>query len=410
MHHNTKQSTDVITEPTIGQTRVRDAERLAQAGVRDAERLARAGLSRVVEPGDPAAESVLGGLEANEAWAWLQEGGKGREHWAGRLAAADPGRDLDRFERLGGRFLIPGDDEWPEQVGVLASAGEEKRRGGVPYGLWVRGAADLRELTARSVAVVGARACSSYGEHVAGELGAGLAEDGTTVVSGGAYGIDAASHRGALAVSGPTIAVLACGADVSYPRGNAALFDRIVAEGLVVSELPPSCSPTRLRFLARNRVIAALTAGTVVVEAAARSGAINTATWADRCGRVVMAVPGPITSASSVGPHTLVRERAAMLVTGVADIAEAVAPLGGRLTRYPRGAERATDRLDELAQRVLDAVPVQHAASVQSIAGTACLAPEVVRAGLDELEDRDLVERRDDATWRLSARRRKELR
>lgn len=375
---------------------------------RVSERVARAGLSRVVEPGDVSTEDVLAGGSAVDAWEQLRAGGPGSEAYAARLAVADPGRDLDQIQAAGGRFVIPSDDEWPEQLDVLGHSGEINRRGGVPFGLWVRGEADLRELTSRSVAVVGARACSAYGEHVAGELGAGLADEGLTVVSGGAYGIDAASHRGALAGSGSTIAVLACGADVSYPKGNAALFDRIVADGLVVSELPPGCAPTRLRFLARNRLIAALTAGTVVVEAAARSGALNTASWAERCGREVMAVPGPITSSSSHGSHVLIRERGAVLVTGVADVLEATAPLGQRLTRYPRGTDRATDRLSEPAQRVLDAVPVRSGASEESLGRTAGIAPDAVATGLEELAAAGLVERHGKG-WRLSRRRREEV-
>ena len=134
---------------------------------------------------------------------------------------------------------------------------------------------------------------------------------------------------------GVTVAVLACGVDVSYPKSNSALFSRIVEDGLVVSELPPGCSPTKLRFLARNRLIAAGTLGTVVIEAAVRSGALNSAGWAEQCGRAVLAVPGPITSRMSEGAHLLVRERNAVLVTNVADIIEAISPLGTRLTAVP---------------------------------------------------------------------------
>lgn len=376
---------------------------------RSPDRIARAGLSRVVEPGDPAAMSAFEGLSPVETWAALRRGGEALRDWAARVAAARPDRDLDTMQSLGGRFVIPGDDEWPEQIEVLAQTGEVNRRGGLPFGLWVRGPSDLRTVTgSRSVAVVGARACTSYGEHVSGELAAGLADKGVTVLSGGAYGIDAAAHRGALAASGVTVAVLACGVDVSYPKGNAALFDRIAGSGLVVSELPPGCSPTRLRFLARNRLIAALTDGTVVVEAAVRSGALNTASWADRCHRAVMAVPGPVTSATSHGAHILVRERCAVLVTGVADIVEAISPMGEQLTAYPRGAERATDRLSDLALRVLDAVPVLVAVPEQNIGRTAGLAAESVRAGLMELTRSGLVEQIGSG-WRLSAARREQV-
>jgi DNA processing protein len=372
------------------------------------ERIARAGLSRVVEPGDVNTDEILAGGTAAEAWDRLRGGGPDHEQYAARLAVAEPLRDLEQIHAAGGRFVVPGDDEWPDQLDVLASSGEINRRGGIPFGLWIRGAAGLGELTTRSVAVVGARACSAYGEHVAGELGAGLADEGVTVVSGGAYGIDAAAHRGALAAPGPTIAVLACGADVGYPKGNAALFDRIVTDGLVVSELPPGCSPTRLRFLARNRLIAALTAGTVVVEAAARSGALNTGSWAERCSRVVMAVPGPVTSSSSHGAHILIREKGALLVTGVADILEAIAPLGQQLTRYPRGEIRPTDRLSEPAQRVLDALPIGEGLTARSISRTAGLSDDAVETGLTELTHAGLIEKHGTG-WRLSRQRREEI-
>jgi DNA processing protein len=388
--------------------RALSGRRVEMSEDREVERLARAGLSLVVEPGDANTDEILAGGTAAEAWDRLRGGGPGHEQYAARLAVAAPAKDLGQIHMAGGRFVIPGDDDWPDQLDVLAESGEISRRGGSPFGLWVRGAASLRELTTRSVAVVGARACSAYGEHVAGELGAGLADEGVTVVSGGAYGIDAAAHRGALAAPGPTIAVLACGADVGYPKGNAALFDRIVADGLVISELPPGCSPTRLRFLARNRLIAALTAGTVVVEAAARSGALNTGSWAERCSRVVMAVPGPVTSSSSHGAHILIREKGAVLVTGVADILEAIAPLGQHLTRYPRGETRPTDRLSEVAQRVLDAVPIGRAVTVGTICRTAGLSDDAVGTGLDELTHAGLIEKHGTA-WRLSRQRTEEI-
>jgi DNA processing protein len=190
--------------------------------------------------------------------------------------------------------------------------------------LWVRGAAGLDDLLERAVAMVGARACSAYGEHVAGDLAAGLAEKGMTIVSGGAYGIDAAAHRGALAAAGRTVAFVASGVDVDYPRGNAALFERIAASGAIVSELPPGCSPTRQRFHTRNRLLAASTLGTVVVEASPRSGSLNIASWARRCGRPVMAVPGPVTSSASAGTHELIRDHAARLVTAVADVLDSL--------------------------------------------------------------------------------------
>lgn len=339
----------------------------------DEERLARAGLCRVVEPGDLAALNAFDGLSVLEIWDRLQRGAPGLERWSTRVADANPQRDLERAAAAGARFVIPGDDEWPDQVDILEEAGQLTRRAGVPYGLWVRGRADLRQAATRSVALVGARACSSYGEHVAAELSSGLADNGVTIVSGGAFGIDAAAHRGALAAAGLTIAVLACGVNVSYPKRNSALLSRIAEDGLVVAELPPGCSPTKLRFLARNRLIAAISQGTVVIEAAVRSGALNTAGWAEQCGRAVLAVPGPVTSRMSAGSHLLVRERNAVLATNVADIIEATSPIGTGLTRPPRAPETVTDKLHPDLQRTLDAVPVQNPAAATRIATTAGL-------------------------------------
>ena len=379
-------------------------DRPARAGIGggdDEERLARVGLSRVVEPGDPAALKAFDGLHVLEIWERLQQNAPGLERWSTRLAAAEPERDLERAAAADARFVIPGDDEWPEQVEILAEAGRLSRRAGVPFGLWARGPANLRLALAQSVAVVGARASSAYGEHVAAELASGLAENGFTVVSGGAYGIDAAAHRGVLAAAGVTVAVLACGVDVSYPVRNSALFSRIVENGLVVSELPPGCSPTRLRFLARNRLIAAGTLGTVVIEAAVRSGALNSAGWAEQCGRAVLAVPGPITSRMSAGSHVLVRERDAVLVTNVADIIEAVSPLGTRLTPYPQAPKNPTDDLHHDLRRTLDAVPLVHPVPTARIATTAGLDIPTTQDCLETLAALSLVQP-GDGGWHLT--------
>ncbi|MET9316568.1 DNA-processing protein DprA [Kribbella sp. NPDC003505] len=364
---------------------------LVAGGNGDDERLARVGLSRVIEPGDLAALKAFDGLHPAEIWDRLQRHAPGLERWSTRLAAANPHRDLDRAAAAGARFVIPGDDEWPEQVDVLEEAGQLTRRAGVPFGLWVRGRAHLRRALTSSVAVVGARACSSYGEHVAAELSCGLADNGVTIVSGGAFGIDAAAHRGALAADGVTISVLACGVDVSYPRRNSALLSRIAEDGLIVAELPPGCAPTKLRFLARNRLIAAITQGTVVIEAAIRSGALNTAGWADQCGRPVLAVPGPITSRMSAGSHLLVRERNAVLATNVADIIEAISPFGTNLTQAPRAPQTLTDTLDPDVQRTLDAVPVHTPAATHRIATTAGLDVPTTQRCLETLTALTLI-------------------
>jgi DNA processing protein len=366
----------------------------------DDERLARAGLSRVVEPGDLVALKAFDGMTALEIWDRLHHNDPDLERWSMRLATVDPHRDLARAAAAGARFVIPGDDEWPDQVDILEDAGQLSRRAGVPFGLWVRGRTNLRHAVTRAVAMVGARACSSYGEHVAAELSSGLADQGVTIVSGGAYGIDAAAHRGALAASGLTIAVLACGVDVSYPRRNSALLSRIAEDGLVVTELPPGCSPTKLRFLARNRLIAAIAQGTVVIEAAIRSGALNTAGWAEQCGRTVLAVPGPITSRMSAGSHLLVRERNAVLATNVAEIIEATSPLGTGLTPPPRAPQSVTDTLPLDLQRTLDAVPVRNPASTKAIATTAGLDLPTTEHALQTLATMTLITQ-SPTGWRL---------
>jgi DNA processing protein len=197
-----------------------------------------------------------------------------------------------------------------------------------PYALWLRGEADLRYCCLQSVSIVGARAASAYGQHVGTELAAALAARGWTVVSGAAYGVDACAHQGALAADGVTIAVLACGVDHAYPPGHYDLLASIAAQGVLVSEWPPGRTPNRLRFLTRNRVIGALTRGTVVVEAGLRSGALNTARHARDLHRPVMAVPGPVTSEVSAGCHKMIREWGAVCVTSAHDVLELLAPLG----------------------------------------------------------------------------------
>ncbi|MGH8839045.1 MAG: DNA-processing protein DprA, partial [Jiangellaceae bacterium] len=266
------------------------------------ERVARAALSALVEPGTGAAiVAEVGRHGAAVVLAALQSGSRTLDRDARierRAGAVDGAALLGHAVVAGARFVCPGDAEWPAGFETLDLALEAGSRaaGPPPLGLWIRGETDLATATRRSVAVVGSRAATEYGVRVAADLASDLATAGWTVVSGAAYGIDAAAHRGALAVGGPTVAVLACGVDVVYPRGHAALLHRVAGEGLVVSELPPASTPTRARFLARNRLIAAMTCGTVVVEAAPRSGALNTATWASDQGRAVLAVPGPVTS------------------------------------------------------------------------------------------------------------------
>lgn len=367
------------------------------------DRLARAALSRLTEPGDVRLASLVADLGAAEVYEHLRSerdvGGVLTEV-AARLRGLDPARELEEADARGLRFVVPGDAEWPSGLKDLDRAEPLQRRGGMPLGLWLKGRLRLDEACARAVAIVGSRSATTYGVGVAGELGAELAGAGVTVVSGAAFGIDQGAHRGALAARGPTIAVLACGADRVYPAAHVQLLAYIVDEGLVVSELPPGCAPTKLRFLSRNRLIAALSTGTVVVEAAARSGALNTANWATRLNRVLMGVPGPVTSAPSEGVHELIRAGRATLVTRGEDVLELVAPAGSLLVAPRLGEVRATDHLDELELRVLDALPVAHGVSVPSLARTAGLGEEAVRASLTVLVRAGLAECVD-GVWRI---------
>ncbi|MGY1438296.1 DNA-processing protein DprA [Streptomyces reniochalinae] len=377
-------------------------ERTGKGSSAWSERLARAALTRIAEPGD---EQVGRWVAAHGACAVVEAvrgsgaplDGAGEQRWAGlRLRAADarPDADLGAAERAGGRFVCPGDPEWPSQLDDLGLAR--------PLGLWVNGVPSLRVWALRSVAVVGARACTEYGAHCAAVLAAGLAERGWTVVSGAAYGIDAAAHRGALALRGPTVGVLACGVDVAYPPGNQELIRALGERGLLVAELPPGAHPTRSRFVLRNRVIAALTRGTVVVEAAVRSGALVTARRALRLGRHVMGMPGPVTSGLSQGVHELLRGEATV-VTDAAEVIELVGAMG-ELAPQRRGEAVPRDTLSRSASRVLEAVPGRGVSDPARIARSAGVPAQVVLARLHELRALGFVER-DGDQWKLARHR-----
>jgi DNA processing protein len=367
------------------------------------ERLARLALSRLGEPGGLRMAGLVAEVGAETLYAKLLSGRDAhgmRNDVAARLAHIEPERDLDRAVRRGIRWIVPGDPEWPPSLDDLDAAAPLQALGGAPLGLWVRGPLRLDTLPT-PVAVVGSRSATTYGTEVAAELGAGLARAGATVVSGAAFGIDQAAHRGALAADGPTVAVLACGVDRAYPASHQQLLDHVGEHCAIVSELAPGCAPMRVRFLSRNRVIAALSRGTVVVEAAVRSGALNTASWTARLNRTLMGVPGPVTSAPSEGVHQLIRSGAATLVTGAGDVLELTGQMGEHLTEVPRAPETPRDRLTRRQQRVLDAVPVVRPAPADSIARAAGLGPSEVVSALDVLLGSGLVERLPTG-WRLA--------
>lgn len=367
--------------------------------------MARLCLSAVIEPGHPAMSAAVREFGAAEVWHGLLE--SSAETGAGcRARNLDPQELRARAIDSAQRFITPGDDEWPAGLGDLATAEQVRELAGEPLGLWVAGAGDLGVLVKQSVAIVGSRASTGYGDQVAADIAAEVSEAGCAVVSGGAYGIDAAAHRGALAGRTPTVAVLAGGLDQPYPAGHARLFGRIRETGVLVSELAPGEHPTRVRFLARNRLIAAMTPGTLIVEAAARSGARNTVTWAGVLGRPVMAVPGPVTSANSVTPHRLIREAEAVLVASATEVLDLLAPLDAqRPAVRPKAVVRPTDTLgaDELA--VFEAIPARRSTGAGDLAVRTGLSVPTCLAVLSRLEEAGFVAQGDAGQWRLSRHR-----
>lgn len=370
--------------------------------------LARAYLLRVAEPPAPHLSRFVAEHGPVMAADLIRSGtvpGPVGEETAARCDLRLAEQDLAAAETAGARLLVPEDPGWPEWPFVALDVA--RARGvpwaGRPLALWVRGSVALAECTERAVAVVGARSATAYGEHVATEFGHGLAMAGVTVVSGAAYGVDGAAHRGALAADGPTVAVLGCGVDKPYPAGHASLLDRIAESGLVVSEYPPGTPPARHRFLVRNRLIAALAAGVVVVEAGRRSGTRNTAATAAGLGRLVMAVPGPVGSAMSVGCHELLRTGEASLVTTAAEVAESVGRIGVDLAPPAVDDEaRETDGLDERALRVHEALDRRAGMSAEQVAVRSGVPQDRVRAVLPALELTGLAERCESG-WRRKA-------
>ena len=349
----------------------------------DGERRARVALSFLAQPGDPVMGRALSTRSAAELLALVTGADANGEamlvsqpeddalsralpRWRDRLGEVPSVARLAAWEQNGMRLVLPGDAEWPTQLDDLGEAR--------PLVLWVRGTADLRFACLNSVSMVGARAASGYGNHVAVEMAATLAERGVTVVSGGAFGIDASSHRGALAGGGSTVAVLAGGLEFGYPRGHAELFRAIADHGVLVSECPPGRGPTRPGFLVRNRIIAALSPGTVVVEAALRSGALNSARHARELCRPVMAVPGPVTSEQSAGCHELIRDYGAMCVTCANDVLDHVGVPGGTGGGLRLGPAVPRDALDPVTLAVLEELPLRGGRGPASVA---------VRAGVD---------------------------
>jgi len=308
----------------------------------------------LAEGADEAASWLVGELGASSALVWLRDAAAdpvaatirlaplaapqtvdkavaAAQRWLSRLPDAHPGREVQRAGAVGARVVTRVDHEWPPAFHVMGAR--------APYALWVRGGGDINSLFRNSVALVGSRAATGYGEHIAAEIAGGLSDAGWCVISGGAYGIDAAAHRAALTGVTPTVAVMAGGVDRLYPAGHFDLLSAVMEKGAVMSEVPVGFAPHRSRFLARNRLIAAADA-TCVVEAAARSGALNTVNHALAFGRPVAAVPGPVTSASSQGCHALIRNGQAVLVAQAQHVIELAEPIGASALRADERGEQ----------------------------------------------------------------------
>jgi len=366
-----------------------------------AERFARATWTGIAEPGDRVAGIVVAELGAEAALAALiddREGGMLRHaladhdteldddeldqavaRWTPRISKADALLALRQAARFAVSLVVPGDPDWPDGLDDLADF--------APLALWMRGSRERLRSLERGIAIVGARAATGYGEHVTVELAAGLADRGYAIVSGAAYGVDGAAHRAALASGADTVAFLAGGLDRFYPSGHEGLLSRIIERGVAISEVPCGVAPTKWRFLQRNRLIAASSLATVVVEAGARSGSLNTAGHAAALGRPLGAVPGPITSAASAGCHRLLREYDAVCVTSAAEIAE-LAPLPDAPAAAVETVEGAEARTRPAADptgtriRLLDALAPRSARTPEQLATLSGLAVDRVRAEL----------------------------
>lgn len=370
----------------------------------------RLGLSLVVEPGDPRLRDLLLTYEPGEVMAAILGG-----HRLGDVTIPDSwierGTNLARAAESaaararasGMRWITPGDKEWPVRLSDLDHVEPLHGATGAPIGLWVRGTGHLGEMCQQSVAIVGARDCTTYGAECASELAADCSDAGWTVISGAAYGVDGCAHRGAFLMDRPTAGVLACGADIDYPRSHGALIARIAEGGVIVSEQAPGERPMKGRFLSRNRIIAALTGGTVVIEAALRSGSLNTLNWADQLGRTTMALPGPVTSRQSTGVHEAVRAGKAVLVTSGREVVAELSGMGAETEERPPLPLTQFDRLPPAAQRTLDGLEWSTPQRVPQIASAVRLSAREVRAALDLLERRGLATRAG-AEWMLARR------
>lgn len=368
-------------------------------------RLARAYLLQVAEPPARAlAElvSVCGPVEAAERVRRGEVPTAVADETEARRQRAISAADLERAAgEHGARLIIPEDDEWPAWplLSLSVASGRGVKGMTAPLALWARGGGRLDQAVERAVTIVGSRASTPYGNRTAAEWAYSLAADRVVVFSGAAYGIDASAHRGALAAEGVTVAVLGCALDAGYPAGHDLLLRKIAEHGLVLSEYPLGTPPAKHRFLVRNRLLAALSAGTVVVEADVRSGARNTANTAGILGKAVMAVPGPVQVRTSAGCNQMIAAQRASLVTRAEEVLEVVGQLGIDLASEAPRKRRETDGLTGDALRVHEALEQVKGKSVEQLAAESGVPVRKVRALLPKLEVDGFCER-SESGWR----------
>lgn len=364
-------------------------------------------LSRAIEGPSVHLQALLrAGRDADE----IAHGVRSRASWLGGLAGQTEARyatdravaDLQEAQNHGYSLLTPESVGWPtaalqSSFGALESISTDAEC--PPHALWVKGSSDLPSLFERSVGVVGTRAATAYGHQATANLVDGLGGHRYTIVSGGAMGIDTVAHDAALAASTPTVAIAACGAGVAYPRRNERLFDRIVQQGgSLITEYPPNVTPDRHRFLTRNRLIAAFSTGTLIVEAAFRSGALNTLKWANAFGRPAMSVPGAITSPESLGTNLAIVNQQATMVLSADHINELLSKVGQVDSQIALEFEHAPTLLQQLSHnelRVYDSLPQvgDGGSEAERVAEVAGMSVGLTVHLLLELQKRNLVQR-----------------
>ena len=362
------------------------------------DRLARMGLAAAHDAGDQVLVKLVREQGAGEVWDYIRSG-RGQTELAKRAASVDLDEIRRQTEASGSRFLVPGDQEWPAGVADLAWSDPVNGFGGEPLGLWVLGKLRLDQMPV-GVAIIGSRASTAYGEHVATDWASGVAEQGYVIVSGGAYGIDACAHRGAVAAGGRTVAVMAGGLRQFYPTGNAALIRRIAEVGAIVCEYPPDQPPSRTRFLVRNRLIAALSKVTVIVEGAMRSGAQNTVSWALSMQRPVLAAPGPVTSAMSVTPHRLIRNGQAVLASCLDDVLAALRPFDSSIPDYQREQPTVLDSLTPEQRQIQETLSARRSLNVDELVALTGQSVVSLMAGLGYLRQVGLAVETRPSQWR----------